>query len=78
MLTIQPNVFNNYTKTPNFGNRANYTEYADYEEISDLSENERPYISNDCFDIAKEKTKAKHELDLWEQTKKMLMMVIGI
>ena len=67
MLTIQPNLANNYNRTTSFGNYRNFPEVidldeADYEEI--------PYgADGDTCDFSKEKAEAKKELDIWKQTK---------
>lgn len=65
MLTIQPNLVNNYSKAPAF-HGLNDEEYVDYTEIFDDSELSR---QSDVFDIEQEKGEAKKELDLWKQTK---------
>ncbi len=72
MLTIQPGLVNNFSRSQAFGNR-NFQRYAqdvdfvDYEDVTDL------YGDNASdrydFDINREKEKTKKELDLWKQTK---------
>lgn len=59
MLTVQPNLLNNY-KAQTFTRRYQEPEDVDYVEV---------YPSNRGFDIDYEKAQSKHELDLWEQTK---------
>ena len=69
MLTIQPKISDNYGKAPNFGNHSFDSEYADFEEVATLPEDTSDSFHSERFDIDAEKTRAKHELDLWEQTK---------
>lgn len=69
MLTIQPNMFNSYSKIPTFGKHFEDAEYTDFEEYTESPDSMTSISKADEFDISTEKQKAKTELDLWEQTK---------
>ena len=62
MLTIQPNLVNNYGNVPAFGKRTKDDEYIDYAVVSDS-------YNKDYFDLDKEEQDAEKELSLWKQTK---------
>jgi len=70
MLTIQPGLANNLNRFPAFGRGElqRYAEDAEYVDYEDVTDSYTGPVNRD-FDYDEEKREAKHELDLWEQTK---------
>ena len=64
MLTVQPNIANNYKQQSFMQRMGQFSDYTPYEEVV----SDENYYGHDGFDLDFEKEQSKHELDLWKQT----------